>query len=333
MSHTDEDNAAAKYLRSKVGAVYRDASLSPQEKSRRIQIIMCENFHSHASAGRAVARHCTNNHTLEVHYHDAARTKLGCKHYARACTMRCSTCKKFYVCRRCHDDAEDHLMNRYEVQEVKCMRCGLVQSSSNCCMSTKCKGAPFARYYCSVCNFWDDDESKEIYHCSKCVICRVGRGIGTDRQHCDTCGCCYPIEHFRDHHCIPKQLQVGTASCTPLCLKSLSLLVQLPCLQPVPLHQCQHGAHHPLRPRHPRGVHAALAPTGSTATLVAAATRLSTSGTTTAFPSNFSPIALSATSSSSPVSAWCSSPTAATPSTRSACGRCSRPASTSVPCA
>eukprot|EP01105_Mastigella_eilhardi_P023729 TRINITY_DN6039_c1_g1_i4.p1 TRINITY_DN6039_c1_g1~~TRINITY_DN6039_c1_g1_i4.p1 ORF type:complete len:264 (-),score=59.28 TRINITY_DN6039_c1_g1_i4:71-862(-) len=143
--------------------------------------------------------------------------------------MRCSTCKKFYVCRRCHDDAEDHLMNRYEVQEVKCMRCGLVQSSSNCCMSTKCKGAPFARYYCSVCNFWDDDESKEIYHCSKCVICRVGRGIGTDRQHCDTCGCCYPIEHFRDHHCIPKQLQSNCPVCNQFLFTSVSMVLITHC--------------------------------------------------------------------------------------------------------
>lgn len=42
--------------------------------------------------------------------------------------------------------------------------------------------------FCS-CPFFDDDVSKETFHCDECGICRVG---GRDNFfHCATCGSCY----------------------------------------------------------------------------------------------------------------------------------------------
>ena len=58
-------------------------------------------------------------------------------------------------------------------------------------------------YACTSCPFYDDDLSKQPYHCDACGICRIG---GRDNYfHCDTCGSCYS-----------KQLQVGCVAC--LCL-------------------------------------------------------------------------------------------------------------------
>ena len=39
-------------------------------------------------------------------------------------------CEKYYNCRFCHNDKEDHELDRKTVQRIKCLQCGSCQSVS-----------------------------------------------------------------------------------------------------------------------------------------------------------------------------------------------------------
>lgn len=106
---------------------------------------------------------------------------LGCPHYKRNVKLQCSDCEKWYTCRFCHDEAEEHSLNRRATKNMLCMLCGHAQTAGEQCQ--KC-GEPAARYYCDLCKLWDDDPQKSIYHCNDCGICRVGQGLGKDFFHC-----------------------------------------------------------------------------------------------------------------------------------------------------
>ena len=106
---------------------------------------------------------------------------LGCPHYKRNIKLQCSTCDLWYTCRFCHDEVENHSLNRRETKNMLCMLCGCAQPAAEACREC---GEPGARYYCSVCKLWDNDSEKSIYHCEGCGICRVGQGLGKDFYHC-----------------------------------------------------------------------------------------------------------------------------------------------------
>lgn len=110
---------------------------------------------------------------------------LGCAHYKRNIKLQCSVCDRWYTCRFCHDEVEDHSLNRRETKNMLCMLCGYAQPASEECAQCGERGA---WYYCSVCKLWDDDSKKSIYHCNDCGICRVGQGLGKDFYHCKV-GC------------------------------------------------------------------------------------------------------------------------------------------------
>ncbi|KAJ0520381.1 putative transcription factor C2H2 family [Helianthus annuus] len=52
---------------------------------------------------------------------------------------------------------------------------------------TNC-GVKMGEYFCGICKFYDDDISKEQFHCNDCGICRVGGS--TNFFHCEKCGTC-----------------------------------------------------------------------------------------------------------------------------------------------
>lgn len=106
---------------------------------------------------------------------------LGCEHYKRNVKLQCFTCKKWYPCRFCHDEVEDHHLNRRKTENMLCMLCGHAQPASQWCRQC---GEQAAQYYCSVCKLWDNDSKKNIYHCGDCGICRIGQGLGKDFFHC-----------------------------------------------------------------------------------------------------------------------------------------------------
>lgn len=106
---------------------------------------------------------------------------LGCQHYKRNVKLQCHTCKKWYTCRFCHDESEDHSLERHKTENMLCMLCTLPQPAAQ-----RCKGCGgfAASYFCGVCKLWDNDSSKSIYHCDDCGICRIGQGLGKDFFHC-----------------------------------------------------------------------------------------------------------------------------------------------------
>lgn len=106
---------------------------------------------------------------------------FGCSHYKRNVKIQCFECHHWYPCRHCHDDNENHSLNRRRTQSMLCMLCGTPQPARQDCKQC---GTCAAAYYCDVCKLWDDDATKDIYHCDDCGICRRGKGLGTDFVHC-----------------------------------------------------------------------------------------------------------------------------------------------------
>ena len=104
----------------------------------------------------------------------------GCLHYRRGCKLVGPCCGESFWCRFCHDAAKEHgssatdpphKLDRHAVQQVECGLCGLRQPVAQTCINMEC-GNCFGNYFCRVCNFFDDDLSKEPFHCDGCGICR-----------------------------------------------------------------------------------------------------------------------------------------------------------------
>lgn len=112
---------------------------------------------------------------------DLEETFLGCQHYQRNVKLQCYTCKKWYTCRFCHDDVEDHHLIRRDTENMLCMLCGHAQPAAQTCRHCD---EQTAQHYCDICKLWDNDGKKSIYHCNDCGICRIGQGLGKDFFHC-----------------------------------------------------------------------------------------------------------------------------------------------------
>ena len=144
-----------------------------------------------------------------------AQLGYGCKHYLRRCSIFAECCQEFFVCHRCHDDVknptdsfsdENHEIDRKEIKTIKCSNCNKIQHVQQYC--EECNVC-FGFYFCEICKTIDDVD-KDYFHCNKCEICRVGRGI--KYVHCDTCKMCYSEK--MQHKCI----EVGDC---PICYEDL----------------------------------------------------------------------------------------------------------------
>jgi RING finger/CHY zinc finger protein 1 len=110
-------------------------------------------------------------------------------------------------------------MDRHKVRTVVCSECGHEQLPSSACCEC---GSLFGAYFCEVCNLYDDDLSKQQFHCHECGICRVG---GRENFfHCSTCGACYSVELRNNHVCVPNSMQ---RDC-PICYEYLFDSLQAP---------------------------------------------------------------------------------------------------------
>jgi len=119
-------------------------------------------------------------------------------------------CGRVYTCRQCHDEAEDHVMDRYAVREMRCMRCGVAGSVGPQCSSCN---VPVSRYYCDICHLLDDTPGRDIYHCPFCNVCRRGKGLGVDFFHCMRCNSCMSMGLFRRHKCRENALESDCPVC------------------------------------------------------------------------------------------------------------------------
>ena len=53
--------------------------------------------------------------------------KIFCSHYKRHNYQVARCCNKVYPCRLCHDENEDHVMDRFDVEYMKCDFCHTFQ--------------------------------------------------------------------------------------------------------------------------------------------------------------------------------------------------------------
>lgn len=121
-------------------------------------------------------------------------TTESCTHYIRQCDIECPECLKFYSCRICHDEAEDHILKRKEMKNIRCRACQKIQTSNNhYCESNACQ-IRFGEYFCQICHLWGDNLS-HVYHCEQCGICR--KGPKEDFIHCQQCNICHRNHDYK----------------------------------------------------------------------------------------------------------------------------------------
>jgi len=156
-------------IRDKILSINRRTDIDSNEKNRLINELMSSN------------------------YKPIKKTNIKCEHYDRNCKIECFDCKKIYPCRFCHDENEDHELNRSITKNMVCSFCDKFQECSQTCI--ECNKS-MSTYYCSICKLFTSNTN--ISHCDKCGICR----IGTNLKHCDKCNMCFNEESFDTHKCI-----------------------------------------------------------------------------------------------------------------------------------
>ncbi|KAE8452780.1 hypothetical protein EG329_013052 [Mollisiaceae sp. DMI_Dod_QoI] len=129
---------------------------------------------------------------------------LGCQHYKRNVKLQCSSCDRWYTCRLCHDEVEDHVLNRKETKNMLCMICGCAQRAGEFCVGC---GERTAWYYCGTC-----------------------RGLGKDFFHCKICGTCISIAVEKSHKCIERVAESDCPICGEYMHTSTAPVVFMPCM-------------------------------------------------------------------------------------------------------
>ncbi|PON78657.1 43kDa postsynaptic protein [Parasponia andersonii] len=217
-------------LQSEIRKVSRDSTLDPRRKAYLIQNLMTSRWiASQQKSPLATAADSSNDedlHGCSPSFRDLEKRVFGCEHYKRNCKLRAACCGKLYTCRFCHDKVSDHSMDRKSTVEMMCMQCLQIQPVGPVCKTPSCQELSMAKYYCSICKFFDDERA--VYHCPFCNLCRVGKGLGTDFFHCMTCNCCLGIKS-PDHKCREKGLEINCPICCDFLFTSSATVRALPC--------------------------------------------------------------------------------------------------------
>lgn len=134
-----------------------------------------------------------------------------CDHYLRKCRLVAPCCGNTYTCRICHDNCENHELDRYSVEEIICLQCETRQN-----IDVRCKKCQicFGNYTCLKCRMFDDRDRKQ-FHCDQCRICRIG---GKENFfHCTKCDMCLAVTLKDSHKCVEK---ISRSDC-PICLEDM----------------------------------------------------------------------------------------------------------------
>jgi CHY zinc finger len=218
----------------KIRQIVNHPTMSDQEKNVRRQALFAENYNRSRTAAAVIARDLVVAQAREKSFSrvtdpNTGELLLGCQHYPRNCKIQAKCCGLWCVCRLCHDSQDmalGHNINRKETERIMCMFCLTEQPVSNQCISCK---ETFARYFCSVCVFYDNTPDKDVYHCSDCGICRVGKGLGKDNFHCKKCNACVSIDSRESHNCIAKSLDANCPICSIYLFTSTDPVVFMRC--------------------------------------------------------------------------------------------------------
>lgn len=217
-------------LESAIRKVSRDASLDTHRKTYLIQNLMTSRWiaaqqqltqpeASDFGKSEDVPGKCPS-------YRDAGKKTFGCEHYKRNCKLLAACCGKLFTCRFCHDKVSNHIMDRRETKEMMCMKCSCIQPVASRCTSSSCKGLSMARYFCSICKFFDDE--RKVYHCPFCNLCRVGEGLGIDYFHCMNCNACMS-KTLTVHKCHEKVFEANCPVCHEFIFTSTDPVKALRC--------------------------------------------------------------------------------------------------------
>ncbi|KIW91306.1 uncharacterized protein Z519_08202 [Cladophialophora bantiana CBS 173.52] len=251
-------------LRQKINAVWSGPG-TPAEKSRLVHALMMERYQKGVASKSLLSRSLDPSPRpgspsstksgvgQEINYNltpealqptyapldpddmdssgEISQPVLGCVHYKRNVKMQCNMCERWYTCRLCHDEAENHTLPRRETKHMLCMLCNTPQAVGQFCKTCQVQTAC---YYCPICILWNNDPEKSIYHCDDCGICRLGEGLGKDFFHCKTCAACMSIQAESTHKCIEKSTKCDCPICGEYMFTSN---------KPVAFMRCGHSIH------------------------------------------------------------------------------------------
>ncbi|KAF2289857.1 hypothetical protein GH714_038927 [Hevea brasiliensis] len=134
---------------------------------------------------------------------------FGCTHYRRRCKIRAPCCDEIFDCRHCHIESK-----------VICSLCSTEQDVQQHCIQC---GVSMGNYFCSKWNFFDDDVSKQQYHCSECGICRTGGEENFFHR------CCYSILLKDSHNCVERAMHHNCPVCFEFLFDTTKDITVLPC--------------------------------------------------------------------------------------------------------
>lgn len=217
-------------LEAEIRKVSRDPTLDPRRKAYLIQNLMTSRWiaaqQKSPQPGNGESSNGDDILGCSPSFRDPEKQVFGCEHYKRNCKLRAACCGKLYTCRFCHDKVSDHSMDRKATAEMMCMQCLKIQPVGPVCTTPSCNGLSMAKYYCSICKFFDDE--RIVYHCPFCNLCRLGKGLGVDFFHCMKCNCCLAMK-LVDHKCREKGLETNCPICCDFLFTSSASVRALPC--------------------------------------------------------------------------------------------------------
>ncbi|XP_051129664.1 probable E3 ubiquitin-protein ligase RZFP34 [Andrographis paniculata] len=164
---------------------------------------------------------------------DKGYLEYGCSHYRRRCRIRAPCCNEIFDCRHCHNEAKNnicvdqrlrHDLPRHSVEKVVCSLCNTEQEVRQVCKNC---GVCMAKYFCGICKLFDDDTSKQQYHCHGCGICRIGGS--KNFFHCNKCGCCYSALLTSGHPCVERAMHQNCPVCFEYLFESVNDVIALLC--------------------------------------------------------------------------------------------------------
>ncbi|KAK5639838.1 hypothetical protein RI129_010649 [Pyrocoelia pectoralis] len=153
-----------------------------------------------------------------------ASASARCEHYKRFCKILAPCCSNVYSCHICHDEKENHPLDRYKIKQLICNKCNNIQDAT----SDRCNMCRviFGQYACLYC-FIFDDNPKGQFHCFGCGLCRVG---GEENYfHCKKCEMCYALRLMNNHKCVEKCVAGDCSVCTESLNTSCRQLYLPPC--------------------------------------------------------------------------------------------------------
>ncbi|KAF5815597.1 putative transcription factor C2H2 family [Helianthus annuus] len=116
-----------------------------------------------------------------------------------------------------------------DVKQVVCLICNTEQQVSHICVNC---GVKMGEYFCAICKLYDDDISKQQFHCHDCGVCRLhGR---ENNYHCQKCGCCLRVELRGSHVCLENAIKRDCPVCHDYLFESV---------KPITAMYCGHAVH------------------------------------------------------------------------------------------